>query len=122
MSTEEEAASTMTRLARASIIDDITNLVSAEDRTLDTEEQRERNERVQRILDANPEEIIIGTKLAAYEGTEEDTGDHIWSMEDGSYLHLPTEELYNHMCNDTKILEITHMITHQTCGILGTVL
>ena len=49
----------------------------------DPTETREREERLQRILDANPEEIIIGDRLAANEGTEEDTGDHIWHMEDG---------------------------------------
>lgn len=118
-SPEEEAAANLINLPRASLIDDITNLISGEDRPLDTEEQKARHERIQRILDANPEEIIIGTKLAAYEGTEEETGDHIWSMEDGTYLHLPTEELYNHMCEDTKASEITHMITHQTSRTTG---
>ena len=40
----------------------------------------------------------IGDRLGAYKGTEEETGAHIWHMEDGSYVNLPTDELYNHMC------------------------
>jgi hypothetical protein len=118
--TEEEAAMTLTGLARASLINDITQMIAEDNNdSSDTQAQREKDERMQRILDANPEEIIIGNRLGAYEGTEEETGDHIWHMEDGSYIHLRTEELYNHMSEDTKAEEITRLITHQVSATTG---
>jgi hypothetical protein len=68
--TEEEAAMTLTGLARASLINDITQMIAEDNNdSSDTQAQREKDERMQRILDANPEEIIIGNRLGAYEGT-----------------------------------------------------
>jgi hypothetical protein len=40
-------------------------------------------------------------------------------MEDGSYIHLRTEELYNYMSEDTKAEEITRLITHQVSATTG---
>lgn len=40
-------------------------------------------------------------------------------MEDGSYVHMPTEELYNHMSKDTNAEEISRLITHQVSTTTG---
>jgi hypothetical protein len=40
-------------------------------------------------------------------------------MEDGSYIHLRTEELYNYMSEDTKAEEITRLIAHQVSTTTG---
>jgi len=116
---EEEAAPAMTELARGKLIDDILQLATQDSSHDDPIAARAREERIKRILDANPEEIILGDRLAAYEGTEEQTGDHIWHMEDGGYINMPTKDLYNHMCKDTSAQNIQHLIKHQVSTVTG---
>jgi len=116
---EEEAAVTMTTLARTNLIADILRVAQDSTNELDPETVSERDKAIQRILDANPEEIILGDKLAAYEGTEEHTGDHIWHLEDGTYVHMRTDEIYDHIASDTKMEEIDQLIGHQISTVTG---
>jgi hypothetical protein len=56
------------------------------------------------------EEIIIGDQRATYEGTDEDTGEVILYMEDGSYKNVSTEEIYNNMNKDYSNKEIVDLL------------
>ena len=81
-------------LHRRDIVNDVTCL------TEDTEVPKD--ELLQRILDTDPEEIVIGEATGTYQGRDEETGDHILHMEDGEYKQINTAELYNHLAQDTK--------------------
>lgn len=87
---------------------------------LTTEENGEsKDELIQKIIDMDPEEIIFGDRTATYEGRDEDTGEHILHMEDGEYTRVGTEELYNHLCAETKAEEIDHLISHHFSSHTG---
>ena len=58
--------------------------------------------------------------MATYEGRDEETGEHIvLHMEDGKYSKINTEELYNHLCSETRAEEIDHLISHHFSSHTG---
>jgi len=69
---------------------------------------------IKRLEACEAEEIIIGNQRASYEGTDEDTGNVILYMEDGSYKTMSTEEVENSMNKDyankdvVDLLEVNH--------------